>query len=223
VANLERALAEGWSAFKIKVGSDLAEDRRRLALLRDRFGAQVRVALDANQVWGVDQAVAWLAELEPFGPWWIEEPTSPDDVAGHARIHQASGIPVATGEHVHNRVMFKQFLEAGAMQVCQVDPCRVAGVSEAVVVLLLAAAAGIPVCPHTGGIGLLELGQHLAVLDALRIGRRLDDPGIEFAGTGYYGWFAERPDVRGGRLFPPRAAGAVALAERFAPPRPEDR
>ena len=175
------ALADGWSRFKMKVGADLDDDRRRAAILREELGPDRMLAVDANQRWDVGTAIEWMAALREFDPYWIEEPTSPDDIAGHAAIARAvAPIRVATGEHVHNRVMFKQFLAAGGMQVCQIDACRLGGVNEVVAVLLLAAAAGIPVCPHAGGVGLCELVQHLAAFGHIVLGTPLDGAMIEY-------------------------------------------
>ena len=175
------ALADGWSRFKMKVGADFDDDRRRAAILREELGPDRMLAVDANQRWDVGTAIEWMAALREFDPYWIEEPTSPDDIAGHAAIARAvAPIRVATGEHVHNRVMFKQFLAAGGMQVCQIDACRLGGVNEVVAVLLLAAAAGIPVCPHAGGVGLCELVQHLAAFGHIVLGTPLDGAMIEY-------------------------------------------
>jgi L-fuconate dehydratase len=175
------ALADGWTRFKMKVGADLDDDRRRAAILREELGPDRMLAVDANQRWDVGTAIEWMAALREFDPYWIEEPTSPDDIAGHAAIARAvAPIRVATGEHVHNRVMFKQFLAAGAMQVCQIDACRLGGVNEVVAVLLLAAAAGVPVCPHAGGVGLCELVQHLAAFGHIALGTPLEGSMIEY-------------------------------------------
>lgn len=164
------AVDDGFEMIKLKVGADLEDDVRRLAAVRDAVGPGVRVAIDANQRWDVPAAIRWLSELAPYDPWWIEEPTSPDDVLGHAAVRKAvSPIQVATGEHVHNRVMFKQLLQAGAIDVLQLDAARVGGVNENVAILLLAAHFGIPVCPHAGGVGLCELVQHLAMFDLLAV------------------------------------------------------
>jgi L-fuconate dehydratase len=139
------------------------------------------LAVDANQRWGVDEAIAWMAELAPFDPYWIEEPTSPDDILGHAAIARAvAPIRVATGEHVHNRVMFKQLLQADAIRVCQIDACRLGGVNEVLAVLLMAAEAGVPVCPHAGGVGLCELVQHLSVIDYVCVSGSLEGRMIEY-------------------------------------------
>ena len=158
----------GWSHFKIKVGRDLEDDIRRCRVLRSEMGDDAFMMIDANQVWDVPQAIEWIQQLAEFRPWFVEEPTSPDDILGHAAIAKAvAPIPVATGEMCHNRVMFKQFMQAGGMQVCQLDSCRLGGVNEVLAVLLLAAKFKIPVCPHAGGVGLCEYVQHLSMIDYL--------------------------------------------------------
>jgi L-fuconate dehydratase len=175
------ALAAGWTAFKLKVGADIADDRRRARIVREEIGPDRIMAVDANQRWGVREAIAWMAELAEFNPYWIEEPTSPDDILGHATIARAvAPIRVATGEHVHNRVMFKQLLQAEAIDVCQIDACRLGGVNEVLAVLLMAAEFGVPVCPHAGGVGLCELVQHLAVVDYVAISGSLEGRMVEY-------------------------------------------
>jgi len=161
------AVAAGWTGVKMKVGGNLADDIRRAGLLRDILGPDRLLMTDANQVWDVDEAIAWVDALKRFNLYWIEEPTSPDDILGHGRIRAAvAPVRVATGEHCHNRVMFKQFLQAGAIDVVQIDACRLGGVNEVLAVLLLAAAFETPVCPHAGGVGLCEYVQHLSFFDA---------------------------------------------------------
>ena len=156
----------GWSHFKIKVGRDLDDDIRRCRVMRQEMGDEAFMMIDANQVWDVPQAIEWIGQLAEFRPWFVEEPTSPDDILGHAAIAKAvSPIRVATGEMCHNRVMFKQFLQSGGMQVCQLDSCRLGGVNEVLAVLLLAARYNVPVCPHAGGVGLCEYVQHLSIID----------------------------------------------------------
>ncbi|MFM8354403.1 MAG: enolase C-terminal domain-like protein, partial [Gammaproteobacteria bacterium] len=151
------ALAQGWKALKIKVGRNLDDDIRRCATLRSTLGNDSLLMIDANQVWETDQAIAWVRALAAFDPYWIEEPISPDDILGHGRIRRAvQPIRVATGEHCHNRIMFKQFLQHEAIDVVQLDACRLGGVNEVLAVLLLAAAFNKPVCPHAGGVGLCE-------------------------------------------------------------------
>ncbi|MBC7872169.1 MAG: fuconate dehydratase, partial [Chitinophagaceae bacterium] len=156
------ALADGWTHFKIKVGADIDDDVRRSTILREEIGLERKLMMDANQRWDVGEAITNMARLAQFDPWWIEEPTSPDDVLGHAAIRKAvSPIGVATGEHCQNRILFKQFMQAGAIDFCQIDSCRLGGVNEVIAVYLMAAKFGIPVCPHAGGVGLCEYVQHL--------------------------------------------------------------
>jgi L-fuconate dehydratase len=175
------ALADGWTAFKLKVGADVEDDRRRARIVREEIGPDRMMAVDANQRWGVDEAIGWMAQLAEFNPYWIEEPTSPDDILGHAAIARAvAPILVATGEHVHNRVMFKQFLQAGGLSVCQIDAARLGGVNEVLAVLLMAAEFGVPVCPHAGGVGLCELVQHLSAIDYICVSGSLEGRVIEY-------------------------------------------
>jgi L-fuconate dehydratase len=175
------ALAAGWTKFKMKVGADVEDDVRRGSIIRAEIGPDRMLAVDANQRWDVEQAIAWMRELVPLDPYWIEEPTSPDDILGHAAIARAvAPIRVATGEHVHNRVMFKQLLQARAIGVCQIDACRLGGVNEVMAVLLMAADAGVPVCPHAGGVGLCELVQHLSVIDYVCVSGSLEGRMIEY-------------------------------------------
>jgi L-fuconate dehydratase len=180
-AGCQAALADGWSALKMKVGRDRADDFRRALLVREQIGPDRLLMVDANQVWDVDEAIAWTRSLAPADPYWIEEPTSPDDILGHAAIARAvAPIRVATGEHVHNRVMFKQLLQAQALSICQVDACRLGGVNEVVAVLLLAAKFDVPVCPHAGGVGLCELVQHLSAVDFIAISGTREGRMIEY-------------------------------------------
>jgi L-fuconate dehydratase len=175
------ALANGWRCFKTKVGIDVAADVRRCALMREEIG-DVALMADANQAWDVGEAIEWMRHLEPFALRWIEEPTSPDDVLGHAAIRRAvAPVGVATGEHAANRVVFKQLLQAGAIDYCQIDACRLGGVNEVLAVLLLAARFDVPVCPHAGGLGLCEYVQHLAAIDYVCVSGSLDDRTAEFA------------------------------------------
>jgi L-fuconate dehydratase len=182
VAELAReALADGFRHIKMKVGGDLESDVRRAALIREVLGSDGVLMMDANQVWGVDEAIGAMRVLGELDPWWIEEPTSPDDVLGHARIRNAiSPIQVATGEHVQNRVVFKQLFQAGAIDVCQIDACRVGGVNEVLSIILMAAKYGIPVCPHAGGVGLCEYVQHLAVFDFVSVSATLENRVVEW-------------------------------------------
>ena len=204
------AVAEGFDLIKLKVGADLEEDRRRLALAREAVGPDVRIAVDANQRWDVAEAIAWVSALAPYDLAWIEEPTSPDDVLGHAAIARGvAPVPVASGEHIANRVMFKQFLQQKALQVLQLDATRVAGVNENIAILLLAAKFGVPVCPHAGGVGLCEIVQHLAMFDVVAVSGELDDRMIEFVDH-LHEHFVTPVEMRAGRYRAPLAPGAGA-------------
>lgn len=177
------ALAEGWTHFKLKVGGDAQDDLRRARLIRDEIGYQNKLMLDANQRWDVEEAVTRTLAFAEFDPWWIEEPTSPDDVLGHARIRrEIAPIRVATGEHCQNRVIFKQLMQAGAIDVCQIDSCRLAGVNENLAVILMAAKFNIPVCPHAGGVGLCEYVQHLSAFDYICVSATLENRVTEYVG-----------------------------------------
>jgi L-fuconate dehydratase len=175
------ALAEGWTHFKVKVGASPEDDARRVALVRDAIGPQHTLMIDANQRWDVDEAIARVKALSRFNLWWIEEPTSPDDVIGHAAIaHAVAPVGVATGEHCANRVLFKQLLMTGAISFCQIDSCRLGGVNENLAVILMAAKYGIPVCPHAGGVGLCEMVQHLSMFDFIAVTGTMDRRVTEF-------------------------------------------
>lgn len=175
-------LAEGWTRFKLKVGVNPADDLRRARIMREEIGPDNVLMMDANQVWEVDEAIERMRELAQFQPRWIEEPTSPDDVLGHAKIARAvAPISVATGEHAQNRIIFKQFLQAQAISVCQIDACRLGGVNEVLAVLLMAAKCGVAVCPHAGGVGLCEYVQHLAMLDYIAISGTKEQRMLEYA------------------------------------------
>ena len=177
----QEAVDAGYQHVKLKVGADLTEDVRRLTIAREVLGPDRALMIDANQVWDVPQAIDWMSELERFDPLWIEEPTSPDDILGHAAIRRAvAPIGVATGEHCHNRVMFKQLFQAGAIDYCQLDTGRLASINEIVAVLLLAAKFGVPVCPHAGGVGLCEMVQHVSVLDYVAVAGDLDGRVTEY-------------------------------------------
>ena len=170
----QQAIDEGWQAVKLKVGVSLEDDIRRCTIAREVLGHQFRIMVDANQKWEVGQAIDWMMKLGPFNLWWVEEPTCPDDIVGHRTIRDAlaqANIKVATGEQCQNRVMFKQLFQHNAIDICQIDSCRLGGVNENLAVLLLAALFDIPVCPHAGGVGLCEYVQHLAAIDYLCIGR----------------------------------------------------
>jgi L-fuconate dehydratase len=176
-----QAVEDGFTTIKLKVGLSIDDDVRRVALTRQVVGPDIKLAVDANQRWDVDAAITWMRALEPYDIAWIEEPTSPDDVLGHAAIRRAiAPVPVSTGEHCQNRVMFKQLLQADAVDLIQIDAARVGGVNENIAILLLAAKFGVPVVPHAGGVGLCELVQHLAMLDFVAISGTLDGRTIEF-------------------------------------------
>jgi L-fuconate dehydratase len=201
------SMAEGWTHFKIKVGRNLADDLRRCRIIREEIGPQRKLMVDANQVWDVNEAIEWMSHLAQFDPWWIEEPTNPDDVLGHAAIARAvAPIGVATGEHCHNRVMFKQLLQAEAIRFCQIDSCRLGGVNEVLAVLLMAAKFGVPVCPHAGGVGLCEYVQHLSLFDYIYVTASLEDRIIEYVDH-LHEHFEEPVVVRHGRYLPPTAPG----------------
>jgi L-fuconate dehydratase len=202
------AVADGFTQIKLKVGADLDDDLRRLGIAREVCGPDIRIAVDANQRWGVTDAIRWMDALRPFDIAWIEEPTSPDDVLGHAAIAKAvAPIPVATGEHIANRVLFKQFLQAGALSVLQLDATRVAGVNENIAILLLAAKFGVPVCPHAGGVGLCEAVQHLSMFDYVAVSGGTENRMIEFVDH-LHEHFVTPVDVHGGRYYPPKTPGA---------------
>jgi len=204
------AVASGWRHLKLKVGADIDDDLRRAALLRAELGSDGHLLLDANQVWNVDEAIRNVRRLAQFSPLWIEEPTSPDDVLGHAAIaREIAPIRVATGEHVHNRVMFKQFLQAGAMGFCQIDACRLGGVNEVIAVLLLAAHFRVPVCPHAGGVGLCEYVQHLSIFDYIAVSGSLDEVVVEYVDH-LHEHFLDPVRVRDGRYLAPQLPGYSA-------------
>lgn len=171
----EEAVASGYKHVKLKVGAELADDIRRCGIAREVLGPDGNLMIDANQVWDVPQAIEWVKALAEFDPLWIEEPTSPDDILGHAAIRKAvAPIGVASGEHGMNRVLFKQMFQAGALDYCQLDAARLGSVNEVLAVYLLAAWFDVPVCPHAGGVGLCELVQHLAIFDYVAVSGSLD-------------------------------------------------
>ena len=205
---------EGWTHFKMKVGASLEDDVRRAALVREEIGPERKLMMDANQAWDVGQAIENMRRLAEFDPWWIEEPTSPDDVLGHAVIARAlAPIRVATGEHVHNRVMFKQLLQADAIGFCQIDSCRLGGVNEVIAVLLLAAKFDVPVCPHAGGVGLCEYVQHLSLFDYVAVSADLTDRVIEYVDH-LHEHFVSPVVMREGRYMPPEEPGYSAEMKR---------
>jgi L-fuconate dehydratase len=217
----KEAVADGYQQIKLKVGANLEDDVRRFALARQAVGPSVRIAADANQRWDTAEAVAWMTALAPSDPWWIEEPTSPDDVLGHAAIRRALAgagpdggpIRVATGEHVANRVMFKQMLQADAIDFVQLDACRVGGVNENVAILLLAAKFDRPVCPHAGGVGLCELVQHLSMFDYVAVSGSMDERVIEYVDH-LHEHFADPVVIERGAY---RAPGAPGFSARMKP------
>ncbi|SCE96307.1 L-fuconate dehydratase [Micromonospora saelicesensis] len=212
-----QAVADGFTQIKLKVGADAADDVRRLKIAREAVGPQIRIALDANQRWDVAEAVERMRELAPYDPWWIEEPTSPDDVLAHAAIRSAlttsapdgGPIRVATGEHVANRVVFKQLLQAEAVDVVQIDACRVGGVNENVAILLLAVKYGVPVCPHAGGVGLCELVQHLSMFDFVAVSGSMRDRVVEYVDH-LHEHFLDPVVIKDGHYVAPSAPGFSA-------------
>jgi L-fuconate dehydratase len=206
----QQALAAGFTHLKLKVGGDPASDLRRARIVREEIGPDRRLMLDANQVWGVEQAIEAAHRLAEVDPWWLEEPTSPDDILGLQRIRAAiAPIGIATGEHVHNRVMFKQLLQAGAIDFCQIDSCRLGGVNEVLAVLLLASKFGVPVCPHAGGVGLCEYVQHLAIFDYIAVGASLENRVCEYVDH-LHEHFVDPVRVIGGRYRAPSNPGYSA-------------
>ncbi len=199
--------AAGWRAFKMKVGSDDAQNVRRAAVMREALGPECQLMFDANQVWDVPEAIARMAPLARFDPLWIEEPTSPDDALGHGSIAKAiAPVGVATGEHCANRVLFKQLMQAGGLAFCQVDACRLGGVNEVLAVLLLAAKFGIPVCPHAGGVGLCEYVQHLSAFNYVAVAPSLEGVLIEYSDH-LHEHFLDPVVIRNARYVLPEAPG----------------
>lgn len=217
------AIAEGWTHFKLKVGGDAIDDLRRGRIVREEIGWERQMMVDANQKWGVEEAIRRTLQLGELKPYWMEEPTSPDDILGHARIRrEAAPTRIATGEHCHNAVMFKQLLQAGAIDVCQIDSCRVAGINENLAILLMAAKFGVPVCPHAGGVGLCEYVQHLSIFDYLSVSCSLQDRVIEYVDH-LHEHFLEPVVIRRGHYLLPKAPGysgevLAASLERFEYP-----
>ncbi len=209
LARLSReAVEEGFGMIKLKVGGNLEDDIRRMRIARETVGPDIRIGTDANQRWGVAEAIEWMSHLAEFDVAWIEEPTSPDDILAHAAIARGvAPIPVATGEHMQNRIMFKQFLQADALQVLQIDATRVAGVNENIAILLLAAKFGVPVCPHAGGVGLCEAVQHLSMFDYVAVSGEVEGRVIEYVDH-LHEHFVTPTDVHGGAYWPPLAPGA---------------
>jgi len=202
-----QAVAAGWSHVKMKVGQNIEDDVRRARIVREEIGPDRRLMMDANQVWDVGEAIANLEHLVEFDPYWIEEPTSPDDVLGHATIARAiSPIKVATGEHCQNRVLFKQLFQANAIGFCQLDACRLGGLNEVLAVLLMAAKFGVPVCPHAGGVGLCEYVQHVSLFDYIAVSGSLDNRVLEYV-EHLHEHFLDPVRIRDGRYVAPQAPG----------------
>ncbi|MFC9334302.1 L-fuconate dehydratase [Arthrobacter sp. NPDC057009] len=205
----KEAAAEGFSMIKLKVGGDINDDRRRMALAREAVG-DLPIAIDANQRWEVSEAITWVNELAEFDPYWIEEPTSTDDILGHAEIRKGvEPVRVATGEAVASRIVFKQLLQAGAIDVLQLDSTRVGGVNENIAILLLAAKFGIPVCPHAGGVGLCELVQHFSFFDYAVVSGSQEGRMIEYVDH-LHEHFAEPVRIINGRYAAPVLPGTGA-------------
>lgn len=201
------AVAEGWTYAKMKVGGKIEDDIRRAALVRKELGPDRKLMMDANQAWDVPVAIDWVKKLAEFDPWWIEEPTSPDDVWGHSVIAQAiAPIGVATGEHCQNRVIFKQLFQLNAIRFCQIDACRLASVNEIVPVILMAAKFGVPVCPHAGGVGLCEYVQHYSLFDYIAVSASLENRVIEYIDH-LHEHFLHPVSIRSGRYLPPATPG----------------
>jgi L-fuconate dehydratase len=206
----EAAVRDGWRTLKMKVGGEPADDERRAQIVHDALGGDGRLLMDANQVWDVGEAISRMEPLARFDPYWIEEPTSPDDVVGHAAIARAvAPILVATGEQAQNRVIFKQLMQADAIGVCQLDACRLGGVNEVLAVLLLAARFEVPVCPHAGGVGLCELVQHLSIFDYVAVGADLEGRMVEYVDH-LHEHFVDPVSMREGHYLAPTAPGYSA-------------
>ncbi len=202
-----KAVANGFTHLKLKVGESVDDDVRRCRIARETIGDDVRLMVDANQAWEVNQAIDWMQNLVEFKPWFIEEPTSPDDVFGHKKIRDHIGeIQVATGEHCQNRILFKQFIANDAIDIVQVDACRLAGLNEALTVYMLAAKFGKPVCPHAGGVGLCEYVQHMSMIDFVQISARIGERVIEYVDH-LHEHFEEPCRIRNGAYMAPTAPG----------------
>jgi L-fuconate dehydratase len=200
-------IEQGLDAFKLKVGANIENDVRRASIIREEIGPGRKLMMDANQVWDVPEAIDSMERLAEFDPWWIEEPTSPDDVLGHATIARAvAPIGVATGEHCMNRILFKQFMQADAISFCQIDSCRLGGVNEVIAVLLMAHKFGIPVCPHAGGVGLCEYVQHLSIFDYIFVSASLENRLLEYVDH-LHEHFLDPVRIKDGHYMPPERPG----------------
>lgn len=201
------AKAEGFTHLKMKVGANLLDDMRRASIIREEIGDDLRLMMDANQKWDVEEAIENMAALAAYNPYWIEEPTSPDDILGHAKIARAvAPIKVATGEHCQNRVVFKQLMQANAIEICQIDSCRVGGVNEILAIMLMAAKFDIPVCPHAGGVGLCEYVQHLSMIDFIAISGSMENRIIEYVDH-LHEHFLDPVVIKNGHYMLPSQAG----------------
>ena len=206
----KEAVADGFKLIKLKCGTNLEDDKRRLRLAREAIGPNVKLAIDANQVWDVNDAIKWINDLGDVNLHWVEEPTSPDDVLGHATIAKAiAPVRVATGEHVMNRIVFKQLIQSKAFSFMQIDASRVAGVNENIAMTLMAAKAGIPVCPHAGGVGLCEMVQHIAMFDFVAVGGKHPDRVVEFVDH-LHEHFVVPTNIQNAHYMPPLEPGAGA-------------
>lgn len=208
IRNLCRhAVEEKWTHVKMKVGADIEDDMRRAEIIREEIGYDRVLMMDANQKWEVGEAINNMKKLSQFKPWWIEEPTNPDDILGHAAIGNAiEPIKIATGEHCHNRIMFKQFLEADALDVCQIDSCRVGGVNENLAIMLMAAKNNTPVCPHAGGVGLCEYVQHLSMIDYVAISGSMENRITEYVDH-LHEHFVDPVVIKDAHYMPPEKPG----------------
>ncbi|TRZ42298.1 L-fuconate dehydratase [Robertkochia solimangrovi] len=203
----KEAVQDGWKHIKMKVGSDLGDDVRRAAIIREEIGMDLKLMMDANQKWDVEEAIENMKVLSQFQPWWIEEPTSPDDILGHARIaKEITPVVVATGEHCQNRIIFKQLFQSNGLGICQIDSCRVGGVNEVLAILLMARKFNIPVCPHAGGVGLCEYVQHLSMIDFVAISGSKEGRVIEYVDH-LHEHFIEPVVIRNGAYMPPKLPG----------------
>lgn len=203
----QESVDQGFKHIKLKVGQDLQSDIRRCSIARKVIGDDVKLMIDANQIWEVDEAIDWVNQLASVKPWFIEEPTSPDDIFGHKKIRENIGaIKVATGEHCHNRIMFKQFIANDAIDIVQIDSCRLASINEILAVYMLAAKHGKPVCPHAGGVGLCEYVQHLSMIDYVHISADLTDRVVEFVDH-LHEHFVDPCVVKNGAYVAPTAPG----------------
>ena len=204
---IHEAISAGFNHVKLKVGRDLEDDIRRVSIAREVLGPDRQLMIDANQVWEVDQAIEWVNRLAFARPWFIEEPTSPDDILGHAAIRRSIGdIKVATGEMCQNRIIFKQMIVGGGADILQIDACRVGGVNEILAVLLMAAKHELPVCPHAGGVGLCEYVQHLAMIDYLCFAGTREGRVVEYVDH-LHEHFVEPCVIRNAAYMPPQAPG----------------